>query len=108
MIDFGSVKAALRKAIAPLSRRTLVAARADGVPVIVHDGRVRFGHGDKHYDLPEGNVVLLPLPNTTTEAIAAHLLDQLDVALHQPGLAWAELTLAEASDITATVRRELR
>jgi len=75
--DFGPVKAALREAITGLRRRTLVATRADGVMVDVGGGRVGFGYGDKHYDLPASDVALLPLVNTTTEAIAGYLLDQL-------------------------------
>lgn len=106
--DFGVVKTALRDAIAPLRRRTLVATQADGVEVQTTAGQVRFGHDGKYYDLPAGDVALLPLANTTTEALAAYLLDQLDHVLPQPDLEWVELTLAEAPDVAATVRKALR
>jgi len=106
--DFGPVKAALREAIKPLRRRTLVATRAAAAPVETGDDGVRFGFGGKRYELPAEDVALLPLVNTTTEAIAAYLLDQLDSVLRQPGVAWAELSVAEAPDVAATVRRELR
>jgi 6-pyruvoyltetrahydropterin/6-carboxytetrahydropterin synthase len=104
--DFGRLKAGLRQAIAPLRGRTLVATEDADIGVQAGNGRVRFGDGHKHYDLPAGDVVLLPIVNTTTEAIAKYLLDQIAVD-HDQGLAWAELTLAEAPGVAATVRRDL-
>lgn len=103
--DFGPLKAALRRAIAPLRRRTLIATAVSEAPVTVDGQRVRFGDVDKHYDLPAGDVALLPLANTTTEAIAEHLLSQVCVGV--AGLDWIELTLAEAPDVAVTIRRTL-
>jgi 6-pyruvoyl-tetrahydropterin synthase len=106
--DFGPVKAALRQAVAPLRRRTLVAAAGD-VQVDTCGGRVRFGRGGRWYDLPGADVALLPVVNTTTEAVAAYLLGQVETTLAgQPGLAWAQLRLAEAPGVAVAVRRELR
>ena len=48
-------------------------------------------------------MVLLPLPNTTTEQVAAWLLAQVMPALGAPGVHLAELVLAEAADTSATV-----
>ena len=107
--DFGPVKAALREVIAPLRRRTLVATAVQDVTVQTRDGRVRFGHGDKFYDLPAGDVALLPTVNTTTEALAAYLLEQVIGVIGQcVGVDWMELTLAEAPDVAAAVRLDLR
>ncbi|MBO4161721.1 6-pyruvoyl trahydropterin synthase family protein [Micromonospora antibiotica] len=100
--DFGPVKTTLRRVIAPLRRRTLVAGRASGVDLSVPD-QVRFGD----YTLPALAVAVLPVVNTTTEAIAGHLLDQVLLHAPVPGLHWAELDLAEAPDVSATVRRLL-
>lgn len=101
--DFGPVKAALRTAIAPLRRRTLVATLAEDPPVTATGGRIRFGDPAKYYDLPAADVALLPLTNTTTEAIAGYLADQIALALSD--VEEVELTLSEAPDVSVTVRR---
>jgi hypothetical protein len=51
--------------------------------------------------------VLLPVPNTTTEQIAAWLLGELLPLLDAPGLRRADLILAEAPDTSATVTARL-
>lgn len=40
-------------------------------------GQVITGCGGKHYSLPAEDVALLPVANTTTEALAAHLLSKV-------------------------------
>jgi 6-pyruvoyl-tetrahydropterin synthase len=104
--DFGAVKAAVRAATTRLHRRTLVAAGSDPPPSVAGE-RVRFGAGTKHYDLPDADVVLLPVANTTTEAIADCLLEQVLDSLGPLSLTYAELTLAESPGVAATVRRQL-
>ena len=107
VMDFAAIKRALREVIAPLRRRTLLAADAPGVDLVCEDGAIRFGRGCKTYTLPAEDVVVLPIVNTTTEAIAAYLLGQLDPYLRRPGMAWARLRLAEAPDVAAIVVRDL-
>jgi 6-pyruvoyl-tetrahydropterin synthase len=100
--DFTEAKNALAGVIAPLKRRTLMPASPPGGRCD-HDGsQVIIGCGTKLYSLPAEDVVLLPLPNTTTEQIADWLLTQLVPSLDAPGLRLAELTLAEAPDTSAT------
>ena len=105
--DFTDVKKALAAAIAPLRRRTLMPS---GSPVCrdYRDGsQVVIEGGSKVYSLPADDVVLLPVTNTTTEAIAGWLLEQVIPALAAPGLRRAELTLAEAPDTCATASVDL-
>ncbi|WP_433186195.1 hypothetical protein [Actinoallomurus sp. CA-150999] len=53
-------------------------------------------------------MALLPLVNTTTEAIAAYLLDELRPCLWDlPGVQLVELHLAEAPDTAVTVSVDL-
>jgi hypothetical protein len=85
----------------------LVAAESEPLPAVA-GGRVRFGDSNRHYDLPETDVVLLPVGNTTTEAIANYLLDQVLAGLDPSPLTYAELTLAESPGVAATVRKQLR
>jgi len=101
--DFSVVKTALAAVIAPLRRRTLMPARPPGGICTHQDGQVIIACGTKHYSLPAGDVVLLPVANTTTEVIAAWLLGQLMGRLDAPGVRLAELVLAEAADTCVTV-----
>jgi 6-pyruvoyl-tetrahydropterin synthase len=101
--DFGTFKAALAAVIAPLRRRTLMPARPPGGRSWCQDGQAVIECGAKRYALPAGDVVLLPVVNTTTEAIAAWLLRQLMPLLDAPAVRLVELTLAESSDASVTV-----
>jgi 6-pyruvoyltetrahydropterin/6-carboxytetrahydropterin synthase len=104
LADFRLVKKTLAGLIAPLHGRTLMAARLPGGRCRTQDGQMLIECGAKHYSLPAQDVLLLPVVNTTTEAIAGYLLGQvLPSVTGQPGLTWAELTLAEAADSAATV-----
>ena len=105
--DFTKAKDVLAAVIAPLKRRTLMPVSPPG-GCCAHDGnQVVITCGTKRYSLPASDVVLLPVPNTTTEQIAAWLLGELVPLLDAPGLRRADLTLAEASDTSATVTARL-
>jgi 6-pyruvoyl-tetrahydropterin synthase len=105
--DFTSAKKALAAAIAPLKRRTLMPAAPPGARCEREGSQVVIQCGDSLYSLPARDVVLLPVPNTTTEQIAAWLLGELVPLLDAPGLRRADLTLAEAPDTSATVTARL-
>ena len=102
--DFGIVKQALATVIAPLRRRTLMPARPSDGRCWQEGGQVIIEGGAKRYSLPAGDVVLLPMGNTTTEAIATYLLAEIMPLLDAPAVRLAELTLAEAPGtfVTAT------
>jgi 6-pyruvoyl-tetrahydropterin synthase len=105
--DFTDAKNALAGVIAPLKRRVLMPAAPPGGRCDRDGGQVVIECGTKLYSLPAGDVVLLPVANTTTEQIAAWLLAELVPALVAPGLRLAELVLAEAPDTSATVTARL-
>ena len=101
--DFHDVKKALAAVIAPLRRRTLMPAELPGGSCVSEDGQVFIECGAKRYSLPSEDVALLPVANTTTEAIAAYLLDQLVPSLRDaPHIDQAQLRLSEAPDTTAS------
>jgi 6-pyruvoyl-tetrahydropterin synthase len=105
--DFTKAKDLLAAVIAPLKRRTIMPVSPPG-GCCQHDGnQVVITCGTKRYSLPATDVVLLPVPNTTTEQIAAWLLGELVPLLDAPGLRRADLTLAEAPDTSATVTARL-
>lgn len=105
--DFTELKKALASAIAPLKRRTLMPASSPAVRHYREGNQIVIECGPKLYSLPAGDVVLLPVANTTTEAIAGWLMGQVLPVLSAPGLARASLTLAEAADTSATVTADL-
>lgn len=99
--DFTAVKAALARAVDPLRRRTLMPGHAP-TDVVKHrqdEGEVEFSDGHRRFVLPTDDVVVLPLPNTTTELLAEHLLGQLRPLLAR--LARAELHIAESPSAVA-------
>jgi 6-pyruvoyl-tetrahydropterin synthase len=106
--DFHVVKEAMATVIAPLRRRTLMPAQPPDGSCVTEDGQVFIECGVKRYSLPAGDVALLPLVNTTTEAIAGYLLDELRPCLWDlPGVQLVELHLAEAPDTAVTVSADL-
>ena len=108
LVDFAVVKAALRAAIGPLRRRTLMPAEAPGVSIRVAEGRVVVCDGRKRYDLPAEDVTLLPVANTTTEEIAGWLLVRVLPSLcGVAGLRRVELAVSEAPDTAATAAVDL-
>ena len=102
--DFTAAKKALAAAIDPLRRRTLMPAVLPGGRCTTGGSQILVQCGAKRYSLPAGDVALLPVPNTTTEALAGYLLSQVLPDLDPDRVQLAELTLAEASDTAATVR----
>ncbi|MGH3930110.1 MAG: 6-pyruvoyl trahydropterin synthase family protein, partial [Pseudonocardiaceae bacterium] len=102
LIDFSEVKAGLREAMAPLRRRTLIPGHAPEVRITSENNTVSISAGLKRYVFPAEDVVVLPLINTTTEAIAEYLLERVLPHVHGYGLATVELEVSEAPDTSAT------
>ncbi|MGH3568325.1 MAG: 6-pyruvoyl trahydropterin synthase family protein [Pseudonocardia sp.] len=107
LIDFGEIKAALREAITPLRRRTMIPGRTPEVVITSEKDTLSIAVGRKRYVLPADDVVVLPLVNTTTETIAGYLLERILPYLHGYGLATAELEVSEAPDTSATAHFDL-
>jgi 6-pyruvoyl-tetrahydropterin synthase len=107
LVDFTKVKAALREAIAPLRRRTLMPGDAPEVHIAPENNTLSIAAGRKWYVLPADDVVVLPLANTTTEAIAGYLLAQVLPHLCGDSVTTVELELSEAPDTAATARADL-
>lgn len=107
LIDFGEIKAALREAIAPLRRRTMIPGHTPEVVITSEKDTLSIVVGRKRYVLPAEDVVILPLVNTTTETIADYLLERILPYLHGYGLTTAELEVSEAPDTSATAHFDL-
>lgn len=107
LVEFADVRPAVRDAVAPLCRRTLVPADAPELEITRTEESVSIVAGPKRYLLPATDVVLLPLANTTLEALGGYLLDQVLPALRTGGLTAAELEIAELPGTSAVARADL-
>lgn len=104
LVDFGEINAGLREAIAPLRSRTMMPGHAPEVLITSENNTVSIVAGRKRYVLPAEDVVVLPLVNTTTEAIADYVLERVLPYLHGYSLTTGELEVSEAPGTSATAR----
>jgi 6-pyruvoyl-tetrahydropterin synthase len=105
--EFSKIKPAMRDAVAPLRRRTLVPGQAPELRIIPKNDSLSIACGPKQYLLPAEDVTVLPVANTTLEALAGYLLSQVLPQLQGAGLVAAELELSELPGTSATVRADL-
>ncbi len=106
LVEFSAVRAAVREAVAPLRRRTLVPGQAPELQITPEHDSLSIIAGRKRYVLPAEDVTVLPLANTTLEAIAGYLLGQVLPPLRKAGLV-AELEVAEPPGTSAMARADL-
>lgn len=107
LVEFAAIRAAVRDAVAPLRRRTLVPGRAPELQIVPERDGLSITDGAKRYLLPAADVTVLPLANTTLEALAGHLLGQSLPQLELAGLVSAELEVSEPPGTRASARTEL-
>jgi 6-pyruvoyl-tetrahydropterin synthase len=107
LVGFSGIRAAVRDAVAPLRRRTLVPGQAPELQITREDDSLSITIGRKRYVLPAEDVTVLPLANTTLEALAGYLLGRVLSQLAQTALVAAELEVAEPPGTSATARVDL-
>jgi 6-pyruvoyltetrahydropterin/6-carboxytetrahydropterin synthase len=105
--EFSEIKPAMRDAVAPLRRRTLVPGQAPELRITPNNESLSIICGRKQYLLPAEDVTVLPLVNTTLEALAGYLLSQVLPQLQRAGLVAAELEISELPGTSATARADL-
>jgi 6-pyruvoyl-tetrahydropterin synthase len=81
VVDFSALKALLREVCAELDERMLVPTRSAQLVVAESGDTVSVTDGDRSFVLPRGDVVLLPIVNSTCECLAAYLLGRLSMRL---------------------------
>lgn len=81
VVDFSALKSALRRLCAELDERMLVPTLSPHVGVEETAAGVTLTEGSRRFVIPRGDVVLLPVVNTTCECLAAHLLGALRAQL---------------------------
>jgi 6-pyruvoyltetrahydropterin/6-carboxytetrahydropterin synthase len=105
--EFSEIRPAMRDAVAPLRRRTLVPGQAPELQITPNNDSLSIACGRKRYLLPTEDVTVLPLVNTTLEALAGYLLSQVLPQLQRTGLVVAELEISELPGTSATSRADL-
>jgi 6-pyruvoyltetrahydropterin/6-carboxytetrahydropterin synthase len=82
LIDFGAIKRAIAAECAEWRERTLLAERSPRLERLVRErGELELVLCGQRYVFPEADVLLLPVDNTTTEALAELWIDRLRARL---------------------------
>lgn len=108
--DFVTLKNTMRELVDELDHRMLLPR--DNPQLDLHrdgDG-ISVSYGERRYLFPESDVVVLPVPNTTAEMLARHLLDRLAERLRADGagtLKEAEVEVEESFGQAGWARRSL-
>ncbi len=109
VFNFVTLKRVMRKLVDRLDHRTLLPATNPHFRLTHADNEITVDVGDRRYVLPEADVLILPLPNTTAELLAKYLADQLQAALGDvPNLTACEMTVDEVEGQSATYREVWR
>jgi 6-pyruvoyltetrahydropterin/6-carboxytetrahydropterin synthase len=77
VFDFIALKNLTRSIVNELDHHMLVATKNPKLPTTVEGNRVVVRFGEKHWDFPKEDCVLLPIENTTTELLAKWLATRL-------------------------------
>lgn len=77
VLDFISFKPLVKRICDSLDHRTLIQAESSALRVREHAEEVEVRYGRQRIILPRGDVILLPLPNTSTELLAEHIAGQI-------------------------------
>jgi 6-pyruvoyltetrahydropterin/6-carboxytetrahydropterin synthase len=108
LTDFGHVKDAVRELCARLDSRTLIPSRSSHLRVAEDGDAVAVEFRDRVYRLPAGDVLVLPLVNTSIEALARMLWQELVAALELPRIEILGVNVAETAGQSCWYRAPVR
>ncbi|HKE15499.1 MAG TPA: 6-carboxytetrahydropterin synthase [Kofleriaceae bacterium] len=112
LIDFASIKREVAALCAEWRERTLVAERNPATAILRRsDGELELTVCGRRYVLPEEDALLLPIDNTTVEALSAHwaelLATRLAAVLDRSAAIGLEVRVEESPGQGASTYREL-
>jgi 6-pyruvoyltetrahydropterin/6-carboxytetrahydropterin synthase len=112
IIDFGAIKRQVAALCAEWRERTLLAERCPHLERLVRDrGEVEFVLAGRRYVVPEEDLLLLPIENTSVEALSALwtelLAERLAPALRGSAAVGLEVTIEESPGQGARSYRRL-
>lgn len=108
LVDFAAVKSKIRAACARLDSHTLVPARSRHLRVVEEGGSVEVAYRDRRYRLPTEDVILLPLANTSIEALARMLWRELASEVEWPAVEAMGVCVAETAGQSCWYRAPVR
>jgi len=107
VFNFVTLKRIMRELVDQLDHRTLLPDSNPHFHITRADGEVTIRAKDRRYVLPEADVLLLPIPNTTAEMLAKYLADRLRQKLDGvPQLTACEIEVDEVEGQSAIYREE--
>lgn len=77
IMDFGEVKAALKRIADRLDHHVLLPGKSPGARLTVGAGMVSFDADGKRYEFPQEDAEVLPIEHTSAESLAEHVADLL-------------------------------
>lgn len=108
--DFVALKDVMRELVDELDHAMLLPRDNPDLTLERREDGVSVRYDDRRYHFPEDDVVVLPIPNTTAEMLARHLLDRLAERLDADGaegLREAEIEVEESFGQAGHARRAL-
>lgn len=100
VVDFFTVRSAVRSVCEPLDHRVLIPTKAKELTFKEEGNEIRIFLSDRKYVFPRNDVALLPIEATTAEKIAEYLYHQLRRIL--PTNVHLRVSVEEAEGATAT------
>jgi 6-pyruvoyltetrahydropterin/6-carboxytetrahydropterin synthase len=96
VVDFLVVQNALKGIVAGLDHRVLLPAQHPAIRVSSQPGEIEVAFADRRWIFPQGDCLLLPIANTTTELLAQYVGEQLVAAIESssgtsPARVWVEI-----------------
>lgn len=85
LVDFSIVKNEMRTLCVALDHKVLMALKNRHLKMSQADGQFEVIYRDKKYSFPAGDVVALPIPNTTVEMLSELLCHRLKELLEAKG-----------------------
>ena len=81
VLDFAVVRDALKSIIAELDHRVLLPTQNTAIHVSSQAGQIEVTFAGRRWAFPEDDCLLLPIANTTTEALAQYVGERLAAAI---------------------------
>ncbi|MHA2271590.1 MAG: 6-pyruvoyl trahydropterin synthase family protein [Candidatus Hodarchaeales archaeon] len=101
IIDFSLLKSKVSEIISKLDHRILLAKKHPRMNILLENEQVTVD--ERRYTFPKTDVILLPIPATTCEHLACHLLDKIKEAYPEFKV---EITLEETPGSRAVVSNQ--
>lgn len=107
LADIDRVKGEVRRLCRELDSRTLLPTACPLVAWERRDGAIEVAYRDRRYSIPEADVLLLPLANSSMELLARYLWERLAPHLADSAVEELAVSVEEAAGQRAVYERAL-